>query len=499
MDLRCRRIRALPPLAWCARLEKGSPVVTLTHGPWVETNGDTFVEGAWDGPFPARAFERAGIMLGSGGHVGPSSVVFVSASHILERVHLIRVGDTVFVSNSLAFVLTSAGAALDPAYTDYQPDLWSIMHGFDRCRTQIPTRSGPPVRLFYNTNLEVDRDLRVQTRAKPEPPSWRTFAEYRDFLQGSFDAVAANAQAVERLVRYEPIATISTGYDSPASALIASRGGCRKAVTFRTAVRYFDDGGEVADSGAAIAGRIGLEVEEYATDAHLEGNGHAAPEFASCGDAYDLHLSALEDRLRGRLLVTGTAGDRVWNRLNTDKYQNLQRGDPSGTGMGEFRLRVGFVHVPVPFFGAMGLRDIVAISRSAEMAPWSIGDSYDRPIPRRLLEEAGVPRDWFGRIKQGAFATVCGRPDSPSRFPSFEAFYQTHRPGRLVRARAGMRSRALEARRLWTRAADRYRFPGLIGRVTQWDIAVPGRHSLVVQWGCATVQERYRQALSADR
>jgi hypothetical protein len=311
--------------------------------------------------------------------------------------------------------------------------------------------------------------------------------------------IVANAQAPERLVRYEPIATISTGYDSPAAALIARRAGCRLAVTFRTAVRYFDDGSEVDDSGAAIGERLGLEVLEYSRHAHLEGDDGAAPEFASCGDAYDLHMSALEDRLRGAMLVTGTAGDRVWNRLNTDERQNMRRGDPSGTGMGEFRLRVGFLHAPPPFFGAMGLPNIVAISRSPEMAAWSVSDSYDRPIPRRLLEEAGIPRGWFGRTKQGTFATVLDGRHSPSRYRSFEEFYQANRPGRLARARAELRFRALEAQRLWTRAAERYGLPRLVPRRTQWDVAVPGRHSLVVQWGCAIVQDRYRAALGSVR
>jgi hypothetical protein len=33
------------------------------------------------------------------------------------------------------------------------------------------------------------------------------------------------------------------------------------------------------------------------------------------------------------------------------------------------------------------------------MRPWSVGGDYDRPIPRRIAEEAGVPRQWFGRVK----------------------------------------------------------------------------------------------------
>ena len=35
------------------------------------------------------------------------------------------------------------------------------------------------------------------------------------------------------------------------------------------------------------------------------------------------------------------------------------------------------------------------------MEPWSIGGDYDRPLARRILEEAGVPRSYFGSHKMG--------------------------------------------------------------------------------------------------
>jgi hypothetical protein len=35
------------------------------------------------------------------------------------------------------------------------------------------------------------------------------------------------------------------------------------------------------------------------------------------------------------------------------------------------------------------------------MNPWSLGAGYDKPIARRLAEEAGVPRHLFGQAKKG--------------------------------------------------------------------------------------------------
>jgi hypothetical protein len=419
-------------------------------------------------------------------------VIFATASHILERLHLIHLGNTAFVSNSLPFVLEAAGATLDPSYTDYQVDLWSIMHGLNRCKTDLPTLRGPRVRLFYYCNVEIDQALNVVSHQKPAPPSGATFGEYSHFLHEAVKRVTANAQAPERAIQYEPLATLSAGYDSAASALVAARAGCRRAVTFRTGFRYFEDGREVDDSGAAIARRLGLEVREHPLAPCSEEYG---PELACGADACEAQLPALAPELGRSMLVTGVPGDRVWNRSNPDRKPEWARADPSWTGLGEFRLRVGFTHVPVPSFAAMSVLQIRAISQSKEMAPWTLGTAYDRPIARRLLEEAGIPREWFGQTKQGAFLTLGVTRGRPSRFASFEAFHHEHRLRGLDALKAEARYRVREVGRLWTRAANRYGIPLPFPGLTQWDVAIPGRPSLVVQWGCAVVQARYRAAL----
>jgi hypothetical protein len=61
---------------------------------------------------------------------------------------------------------------------------------------------------------------------------------------------------------------------------------------------------------------------------------------------------------------------------------------------------MGFVHVPVPLLTFTRHREIERISRSDEMSAWRVGGNYDRPIPRRLLEEHGVPRGVFANEKR---------------------------------------------------------------------------------------------------
>ena len=63
-------------------------------------------------------------------------------------------------------------------------------------------------------------------------------------------------------------------------------------------------------------------------------------------------------------------------------------------------MKSGFINVPVPHIYARSLKDIVKISRSPEMKGWRLNTTYDRPIPRRIAESAGVKRELFGTMKK---------------------------------------------------------------------------------------------------
>ncbi len=96
---------------------------------------------------------------------------------------------------------------------------------------------------------------------------------------------------------------------------------------------------------------------------------------------------------------TGAWGDRIWERES-----NVPSGLPVrtlfGKSMGEFRLRVGFAHVPLPCIGAFYPHSIARLSRSRAMAPYATGmEGYDRPICRRIVEGAGVAASAFGQKK----------------------------------------------------------------------------------------------------
>ena len=90
----------------------------------------------------------------------------------------------------------------------------------------------------------------------------------------------------------------------------------------------------------------------------------------------------------------------MWSRSRWDCRDPFVFTGLSLGGLGEFRLFKGVFHCPLPFWGMRHLEELWNVTDSAAMKQWSIEGGYDRPIPRRLVEEAGVPRSAFGQRKK---------------------------------------------------------------------------------------------------
>jgi hypothetical protein len=152
------------------------------------------------------------------------------------------------------------------------------------------------------------------------------------------------------------------------------------------------------DSGESIAEILGMQTKTFDRLDYLREAGFIESENWGSPQVF----SARGEILQGRLLFTGFHGDVVWDRNSHVVGPDIIRCDASGSGLTEFRLRVGFIHLPLAFLGCTSHSSIHRISTSAEMKPWSLMNKYDRLIPRRLLEEAGVPRKLFGTKKRAA-------------------------------------------------------------------------------------------------
>jgi hypothetical protein len=120
-------------------------------------------------------------------------------------------------------------------------------------------------------------------------------------------------------------------------------------------------------------------------------------------------------------LFIGSYCDTIWSRQAIpDGYQERVQ---SFLSMSESRLWTGMLQCAVSFLGVRHAAEINAISRSREMAPWSVGGDYDRPIARRMLEEAGLPRGSFAiRKKDTSHESAFRWPYSPAPSTSYRSY-----------------------------------------------------------------------------
>lgn len=403
MRLTYTRMADWPRLAWLASCTPTSETIQVYHGGGLEVFPDWFCEAVWAGDFESGAFDETDVVFGSGARLRDGSVSFVSSGSPLDRLHSIQVGGAAWVSNSLPCLLAALDAAVDPAYPDWVYDFRSITRGLGRYRQEIETTVGR-VRLTYYDNLRWDGRQLTET---PKPCPTRDFSSYeryRGFLDSMIELMAMNLASGGRHRPYRMIAAMSSGYNSPAVAVLARPFGLRETFAFSA-----DWKGE-RDDGRTVADRLGLKLDVLERGAWRLGN-LATPFFAADANGGDVDFAAAEPLLRGRVLLTGHMGHVMWAKRPPQEEEGiLARHDTSGLSLLEFRLRAGFVHIPVPLLGARQGRDILAISHSEEMVPWDVGGNYNRPVPRRIVEEAGVPRGEFAVEKKSVSLTL-SRPN----------------------------------------------------------------------------------------
>jgi hypothetical protein len=377
----------------------------VEHGPWVETRGHFFVEGAWSGDFAEGDFARSVALLGSGARLAGSTIAFSTTTHTMERLQSVRVGNELFVSNSLAYLLLATDDSLDPSYRLYERDFFTFLHGYDRAKRFIPTRHGRTIQLHYHETFAVNSDLAITRERPPQPPSFTGYDEYVRYVQELLRGLSTNALAPERQVQFVPLSTISSGYDSPACTVLAQAIGCSRAITFRDARPDYNPHSltSLDDSGTAMAKYLGIQVREFQRMQYLERIDMPEAEFIATGNGGDdIVMSVLEDDLPGTLFITGFLGDTLWGTSGGDPSRSAFYAYtfPAGSTLSEFRIRVGFVHVPIPLLTFTRHADVRRISLSVEMEPWRVGGAYDRPIPRRLVEALGVPRGTWATEKK---------------------------------------------------------------------------------------------------
>lgn len=393
-----------PPLTWLARCREDSDVVTIFHGTAVETRPEWFCEGAWDGPFEAGGLDETDLFFGSGGRLRLSGLCFLSSYGTLDRLHSIRTGAKHWISNSLPCLTSAVGARADPTYPGYTFDFRSVQRGLDAYVDTISTSAGP-IRLTYHRILHwTGHSLEPSERPSPRR-DFGSFGAYRRFLESTLRGVIGNAGDGERIHRYPVSAALSSGYDSPAIAVLAQPLGLKR--TFGLSTDRHGD----PDDGRPMADRLGLEHAALERGGWHDDSELVATFLAADANGSDLDLSAGAPLLAGSLFLSGTGGLAAWQRRGAEPGDGrFGRRDSSGLSLQEYRLQQGFLHVPVPLIGLTQADELRALAASPEMEPWSVDGVYNRPVPRRILEEAGVPRGSFATAKRGV-SLLLSHPD----------------------------------------------------------------------------------------
>ena len=491
MILRYTVLDTLPPMAWLAEIRGGQAEVLC--GGAVERNASFFAAGAWDAPYSEGALDTAEWFCGTGARLTPEGIVFSTPTHVINGLYYMPAGDGWRFSNSLCFLLARSGEALDPQYAGYERDFNTILDGVLRYREDVRVLGGSEIKVCYFRTLSVSDGGELTVSVKPRVRAFRDFADYRARLFGAMARFAENAADPARAQPLGMVTTVSKGYDAPCCAAVARHSGCDTAVTFTA------DGKYASDSGVEIARALGYpHIIERDSLAYRRRTDLLEAEFLASGElGPQVSFAAFDEDFRGKLVFMGARGDSVWGLdepcCNDDFHFD---GRLSHLGHSEHMLWAGYVIVPMPLYGATAWTSLQAVSRSAEMAPWSLKNDYDRPIPRRILEESGVARELFGMDKHGAGFSY--RYDwmkrilskmSPDSGASFTAYVQTHAHYRLADTlRYFWKTRGVYLQRL-----------GLPVRVPPKEVLVktvnPTAVRYLIPWASEVITERYKTIL----
>ena len=459
-DWRFELMKDWPPLAWSARLETGSPAVTVKHGGGVELVSDGFCEAVWDGDFAEGRFDQTDLVFGSAARSTSDGAVFVSSATTVDRLQWHHRDGAWHISNSLPCLLVEVDGSVDAADPDWFGFFESIIHGLGQYRRSMPTTAGS-VNLTYFQNVRWDGQVLTPIDKQIPRRTLASFSDYQGFLQTSLEALGRNMADPRRHFRLRPLATVSTGYDSPASAAVGRAAGLAETISIS------QGRGDVDDDGSKIAARLGLTpivADRHEALRHTD----ALPLYiASDAKGEDLYFAGSAEHLAGRVLISGYSGSRVWDTTE-QPYTQLRRGDQSGLSHTEPRLHVGYLHIPIPFLAGTQESEIRRLGRLPEMSPWSVDSDYDRPVCRRIVEEAGVPREWFGQGKKAASVLLFDRRTPLP--PSLQADYQDWLVRHGISGGSGLRRAAGRLPRMVLRGLQRLdpagRWP-IVGRLSQ--------------------------------
>jgi hypothetical protein len=426
MRFKCIESEALPKLAWCSLLNAGNDEVTVYHGSMVEVSSDFMVAGAWSGSYDHEGFATACTVSGTGGYLFEDSVCFKSSSDYFSPLFTIKKDDCLYISNSIVFLMSASGEEPHPLYPFYAYDILRIVRaGLDGIGGTLPTNSRHKIHVYIMSTLRVDSQLTLTQESLPSKPDLNTYEDYHDLLVSELRGLIDNAEDSKRKQPVAALCTTSRGYDSVAVTSIAAKAGCTRAVTINDSRAANPE----EDNGTEICHLLGMQCTTYERWSYLD-----HPEFAEHYLAFTglgntpVYASMIKD-FRNSLLLFASNAEEIWSSkcfILSDRMHNPQMRSLSGLNDLEFRLEIGFLKFNPSFIEIIQNRKIAEISESDDLKQWSIGGEYDRPIPRRIAEESGIPRHMFGfnKMASGHASFSFEKNMSKKAFENYSSFVQ---------------------------------------------------------------------------
>ena len=442
IQFQCRQDKTIPKLGWIAIADTAENRLNILHGEFVEHGSDWLVEGVWDGRFQDGVFNRSDFFFGSGVRKESDKIFFVPSIAQTDRILLCRDKDDIVVSNSLLLLLGYTGASLDNNH-DYQDESTSIaLKGFKNYKKGFRIIH-PTIKQFYQVYHENVVLEKGEITFEPKTRDMVFFESYQDYYQSLVEKlkeIQVNYSSRYRRWPIKAYTTISSGYDSTAASCLAKEVGVKECFTGRPL-----DGlvfRRPAESSTRIGRKLGFRVH------HLDSKrkniskdelyflaGNYPKHSKSVWSEISLHsmVKKIQQRKSPAAVFMGYCGDDVWGNkgsIDPETGDLLHTPPISGSNLSEIRLHTGFVTLSPAYMFLRNISQIKKLSLSKEMDPWRLNNDYDRPIPRRIAEEAGIPRKWFGIKKRHITTTYYWPINKGNRQAFFRHLRKNMRMGR---------------------------------------------------------------------
>lgn len=436
----------LPPLSWLAIVSENCDTIEVVVGSTVETFDSFFVSGVWDGDFKTGDFEQCNFSCCTGAKLKDDYVLFLTPHHLNACIFSVREEKKIYLSNSLSFLLAYTNKGLDPNYYDYDTDFCCETLGERNLKppyhSSAPLLENSSVNIYSFCKIKIDRSFTVILERRSSKFHFANYSDYYNAVTCTLKLLYDNSRDPSRKSPYGMIATISRGYDAPTCATFARGIGCEEAFSFNRPEHYRND------CGTEIAKILGYKKIHELDGDHVKSNNEfiEAADFASGDTGSMITFEGHKELFSNKLLFCGFRGDFVWSINHKPNNDLLDVTETSSENSYEVFLKSNTVLILIPYIGADHATDIFNISVSDEMKYWRLGRWYDRPICRRVVEEAGVGREMFGQRKIGSgfcfhYDTLrsIGKKMSPQSYQSLLEFSKRLKQNPVKKLNANVR------------------------------------------------------------